>query len=604
MGESTSMTSLMIVVGIAFFIPIFLHRLKLNSIPVVVAEICAGIVIGKSGLNLVTEDAWLKLLSQLGFIFLMFLSGVEIDFSFLSKRKKSKGGANPFVLSVTVFLGILITSFGLSNALVWMHFIKEPFLMTLIIATISLGVVVPVLKQRRATETKLGQTILIITVLSDFVTMILLSVYISLRSQDTGKTLMLLAFFVAAIVLYYISRFISNRPFASRLKKGSIQLGTRGVFALILFSVALAQFFGGENILGAFLAGVIVSLLSPQEEFLHQLDSFGYGFLIPIFFIMVGVKLDILQIFQQPSLIALIGLLLVALFISKMLPALILRRWYTWRETFAVGMLITSTLSLVIAAATIARDLRLIDESLKNALILVAVITSFISPILYNRIYPEQEVRGGRKISIVGANPLTLPVAFHLLHEGYDVTVFTDKEPDGKRMYEGISYIRLPSYDLDLLKDKQAFDVEILVAATIHDSFNILVGQEALEEGIGQIIVRAEEPELRESVQAGITTFSTMFSAWTLLKAMVDYPSVVQLFAHPDDSIQEIVVKNPRYRNAPIKTLPFLKDILVIRIYRQNSFIIPHGGTQLYLGDHLLVSGSKEAIHQMKQGLE
>lgn len=87
--EHTSVASLVVVLIVAFLTPLLLHRFKL-SIPVVVAEIIMGLIIGKSGLNLVVQgDTWLETLSVLGFIFLMFLSGLEIDFSSFEKGKKN-----------------------------------------------------------------------------------------------------------------------------------------------------------------------------------------------------------------------------------------------------------------------------------------------------------------------------------------------------------------------------------------------------------------------------------------------------------------------------------------------------------------------------------
>ena len=88
MEQHASVLSLLIVVTIAFVTPILLHRFKLNFIPVVVAEIIMGLVIGKSGFDVVHEDMWLSTLSTLGFIFLMFLSGLEIDFTAFSGGKK------------------------------------------------------------------------------------------------------------------------------------------------------------------------------------------------------------------------------------------------------------------------------------------------------------------------------------------------------------------------------------------------------------------------------------------------------------------------------------------------------------------------------------
>ena len=88
MEHGLSVTSLLIVILAAFLTPIILHKLKLNMIPVVVAEILVGLIIGNSGFNIVESDMWLETLSTLGFIFLMFLSGLEIDFKAFSGEKK------------------------------------------------------------------------------------------------------------------------------------------------------------------------------------------------------------------------------------------------------------------------------------------------------------------------------------------------------------------------------------------------------------------------------------------------------------------------------------------------------------------------------------
>ncbi|WRN54941.1 cation:proton antiporter [Staphylococcus aureus] len=71
--------------------------------------------------------------------------------------------------------------------------------------------------------------------------------------------------------------------FLQKLMDGTTQIGIRAVFALIILLVALAEGVGAENILGAFLAGVVVSLLNPDEEMVEKLDSFGYGFFISYF---------------------------------------------------------------------------------------------------------------------------------------------------------------------------------------------------------------------------------------------------------------------------------------------------------------------------------
>ena len=121
----------------------------------VVAEIIMGIIIGQSFLNLVHKDSMLNILSTLGFIFLMFLSGLEIDFSTFKKIREidkvrtnmKKDVPSHLNLALTVFAFIMIISVILAYAFKWLGLVDDVLLMIIIISTISLGVVVPTLKR-------------------------------------------------------------------------------------------------------------------------------------------------------------------------------------------------------------------------------------------------------------------------------------------------------------------------------------------------------------------------------------------------------------------------------------------------------------------------
>ncbi|MFD2671217.1 monovalent cation:proton antiporter family protein [Marinicrinis sediminis] len=609
--HGTSLESLMIVVSIAFIVPILLHRFRLKMIPVVVAEIVAGLILGTSGFNLVSSDQWLELLSLFGFIYLMFLSGLEIDFSsFQSKQSnKPQKGPHPLWVSLFIFLGILTISFGLSNLFVLMGIVKDPYLMTIIIATISLGVVVPVLKEKRLTETPLGQTILMVTVVSDLITMILLAVYISISSGKVEQMLYLLLFFAVVIATYFFIRTFRGGKAFEVLKAGTVQLGTRAVFALIIMFVVLSETLEVEIILGAFLAGVIVSLLAPNKEFVHQLDSFGYGFLIPIFFVMIGVNLDIWELFKSPKILIFIPLLLIVLLISKLVPALILKKWFSWNEVIGSGILLSSTLSLVIAAATVAAEVGIITETMKGALILVAVLSCLLAPIGFNYFFPERK-HEKKVIAIVGANHITLPVSQDLLKEGYEVELYTSQPPAKEtkdEKYSRFPVIEVASLEVEELRKAGTFEADITVFATMDDEVNICLATYAVEEaGIEQVVVRVEDPEKHSHItqDARMTVMSTLYASRTLLKAVIEYPSAVKLITQHDDSIQEVKMNNGSLHNMLLKDLPFLGDTLILRIYRGDSFIIPHGTTEIKFGDRLLVSGEANYIHEMRRMLE
>jgi len=604
MEEHASFTSLTIVSAIAFVIPILLQQLKLKFLPVVVAEIIVGLLVGKSGFGLISEDSWLELLSMFGLIYLMFLSGLEIEFGQIrSKGTRKRIGPNPLVAASAACVGIGVVSYGLAQALLLMGFVSEPYLPMIMIATVSLGVVVPVLKEQKLIETPFGQTILLVSVIADFVTMIMLAVYISLRSQSVSSLVLLLVFFALVVTVYIFIKRSAKGKFAELVRRGTSQIGTRGVFALLLLFVVLSENMGVENILGAFLAGVILSLLSPDKSFVHQLESFGYGFLIPIFFIMVGVKLDVWALLSDWQIVLFIPVFLAAVYISKLVPSLLLGYWFGWKKALGAGILLSSTLSLVIAAATVAQELGIIDASMQGALVLVAILTCLISPVYFNRLVPKADKPPSR-IAIVGANHVTLPVSQDLMKDGCLVDIFSssvDSGPDDGRF----PLRQVDRLDIETLEEAGAFEADVLVCGSMDETLNLEIARHARRLGIERLIVRLEDPDLAAHAQEeGYTVFSTLYSSRILLKGLIDHPSALRLITQHDDSIQEIEVRNPAYNRKLLRMIPFVGNALVLRVYRGESFIIPHGSTEINLGDRLLVSGSGDHLRQMKEEFE
>lgn len=614
MEQHASITSLVIVIIVAFLTPIILHRLKLSFIPVVVAEIIMGLIIGKSGFNIVHEDAWLSTLSTLGFLFLMFLSGLEIDFTAFSGGKNkgraksnSKKEPNTFVVASVIFVGIFIASLGLSYLFVLAGFIENVFLMTLIISTISLGVVVPTLKDAHLMKTNIGQIILLVAVIADLATMILLAVFVSLYDTGGGNTWLLLVLFAAGVALYFIGRSFKNRTFINALSTGTTQIGTRAVFALIILLVAISETVGAENILGAFLAGVLVSLLAPDQEMVHKLDSFGYGFLIPIFFVMVGVELDLWSLFSEKKLLLLIPLLLLALFLSKMVPVYLLKKWYDTKTVLAAGFLLTSTLSLVIAAATIGERMEMISPQMSGTLILVAVISSVLTPILFKKLFPEEKAEEVKvKVAFIGANQMTLPVSRALQSSLYEPIIFHTKQDKAEKLADTVfEIIEIENYDIDTLDKVEVYDADIIVISTGDPDLNATIAVSAKERGVERVIARIESPDLAEQAQEeGIEVFSVLRSTESLLRAMIESPGVMTILTHQENSLHEIRMLNDHFDGMTLRRFPFTGDVIFVRILRENESIVPHGDTELRLNDRLIVTGSKEYVDELKRELE
>lgn len=615
MENAGSISSLVIVILAAFLTPILLHRLKLRMIPVVVAEIIIGLIIGKSGFDLVEESSWLETLSTLGFIFLMFLSGLEIDFSLFStkdrkkKKKKENKVANPVLLATLIFIAILILSFGLSYLFVLLGFMDNVYLMTLIISTISLGVVVPTLKETNAMQTTIGQTILLIAVIADLATMILLAVFVSFYGEaESGNMWLLLLLFGVGLLLYFVGKYFRNQPFFEGMSKGTIQIGTRAVFTLIIFLVALSESVGAENILGAFLAGALVSLLAPNQDLIQKLDSFGYGFLIPIFFVMVGVDLDLWALFQEPKILALIPLLFIALLISKFIPVLLLRKWYDMNTVFAAGMLLTSTLSLVIAAATIGERLGVINNEMHGALILVAVISCIITPPFFKKFFINtEEADYTQTVAFIGTNQATMPVVRELDSNEFESHLYHTKhenieENNSRTVFD---VIQLENYDVDTLEENEVFDHDILVVSTADEEKNAEIATIAKEKGVERVIARIEVPALQKKLkELEVHVFSVLLSSKTLLKAFIEAPNVVHILTDEDNALYEITLNNSQFDGVAIREFPFTGDVIMVRIFRGDVSIVPHGDTELALHDRLIVTGSPEYVEELQQLLE
>ncbi|WP_312039441.1 monovalent cation:proton antiporter family protein [Macrococcoides bohemicum] len=610
MGNHAELLSLVIVVVCAFLTPILLNRLRINFLPVVVAEILMGIIVGKSLFNWVDRTAMLNMLSTLGFIFLMFLSGLEIDFKAFkssSKQKKAKQKEpNPIVISSIIFIGILILSIIAAYLFKWAGIIDDVLLLVIIISTISLGVVVPTLKEMNIMQTTIGQIILLVAVIADLATILMLTLYGTLYAEGDSPIWLIGILIVFTGLFYITGKNFKKAPFLEKLMAGTTQIGIRAVFALIILLVALAEGVGAENILGAFLAGCVVSLLGPDKDMVNKLDSFGYGFFIPMFFIMVGVDLDIPALFKDPSGLIIIPFLLIAFYLTKVIPIAILKKWYDTKTVIASSFLLTSTLSLVIASAKIAERLGTIDGATSGTLILAAVITCVIVPILFKKTFPvaiteEKTI----KVAFIGKNQLSIPVAQSFKSDLYLPMLFYLKNNVDKRTIQDLETIELDAYSYEQLSATGLFDFDIVVCSTNDESINRSVAVMAKQEGVPRVICRLETLQEDDTLtEAGIEVFSEFQSTKILLKGLIESPNMLNLLSNVETSLYEIEMLNTKYHEMQLREFPFSGDIIFVRILRGNDSIVPHGETELHFKDRLIVTGERNYVDEIKRELE
>ncbi|MEW6220407.1 MAG: cation:proton antiporter [Thermodesulfobacteriota bacterium] len=241
-------------------------------------------------------------------------------------------------------------------------------------------------------RTALGQTVLVCATMADFCTLLGLTGLVLFQSHGWSWRLIgpLLVFLLFGLVLWAVrlrAWWFPHR--ARRLLGGSDpqELGVRAAFALLFVFVGLSELLGLEPILGAFMGGAILALVFESRGLLEEkLAGLSFGFLIPVFFIHVGIGFPLAAL-ASPGYLALTGQLLAAAIVVKLLPSLLLRlHGLSWRQCTLAGILLSARLSLIIAAAGIGVDQGLLPPDLQPAIITLALATASASPILFRRL--------------------------------------------------------------------------------------------------------------------------------------------------------------------------------------------------------------------------
>ncbi len=366
----------------------------LLRIPAVVAEIVFGVILGKSVLHFQFAGEWLPFLADLGFLLLMFQAGMEINFTILGRQSRGQIAFQ--------FLFFLVT-FGLSCG--FAYGLGRGMFLALVLSTTSLGLVMPILKETGYSKTELGQNILLAATLADFLTLFGITFFLLYIQHGISWQFALpVPLFLGFGLLLHLGRlWVWWHPKQAETVLGltadAQEIGIRLSMALLFLFVGLSELVHLEPVLGAFLGGMLFAFVFREKQMLEEkLSGMGFGFLIPFFFIHVGMQFDLANVLKYEQLIFTLELLGLALAV-KFIPALLLLfRGRPFREAFQVGVLLSSRLSLIIAAAAIGLENDLITQSMKDSIVLLALVTCFIGPTLFKLTVrgkggPEEERR-------------------------------------------------------------------------------------------------------------------------------------------------------------------------------------------------------------------
>jgi Kef-type K+ transport system membrane component KefB len=368
---------------IALAAPLLLGLAPALRIPAVVLEILAGVAVGPSGLGWVHIDLPVQIVALIGLAFLLFLAGLEIDVHRLRGR----------LLRLAV-LGYLVTvALGLAAGFgfVTVGWVRDPWLLAITLSATSLGLVVPVLKDARRAGGALGQTVIAASSVADFAAVVLLSLLFSTSGGSTGGKLVLLGLFAALVIVIGLAVSLAGRSMRlgdvlRRLQDTTAEIRVRAAVVLLVALVALAEKFGLESILGAFLAGALVGLLdrdtTSHPHFRTKLEAIGYGFVIPVFFVTGGLRLDLHALLANPAALARVPLFLLTLLLVRGLPALLYTRLFDRASVLAAGLLQATSLPFIVTATQIGILTGLMSPVTATALVCAGLLSVLLFPLL------------------------------------------------------------------------------------------------------------------------------------------------------------------------------------------------------------------------------
>ncbi|GAA1080426.1 cation:proton antiporter [Nocardiopsis composta] len=380
-GETAeTLRVLLVILAAAFLAPLVSDRIaRWVVVPATVLEILFGIALGPAGAGLIRETEAVAMLSELGLALLMFMAGYEIDFARI-KGRPLRRALLAWLCSVALGMAIAAALFGAS---------RTALIIGLALTTTALGTVLPMLRDSGALGGAFGTRFLASGTVGEFGPIVLIAVLLSGFRPAEG-TLLLAVFFVLA----GLAAWRATRPPSERLGRllratlgTSAQLAVRLCMLLVVLLVWLASSMQLDALLGAFAAGVIVRLMlttnHPQEAEAveSKMDAVGFGFLIPVFFVVTGVRFDLGALLADPPVLLLVPLFLTALLLVRGGPEYLLSRGeLAGAERPALALFSATGLPLLVVLTTIGTESGALDGAVAAALVGAGMLSVLVLP--------------------------------------------------------------------------------------------------------------------------------------------------------------------------------------------------------------------------------
>jgi Kef-type K+ transport system membrane component KefB len=370
--------SLLIIVAAAVLGPTLADLIRRPRVPGVVMEIALGILVGPQVLGWASRDVVVDTFASVGLCFLLFLAGYEIDL------RRIRG--TPMRLAGVTWALSLALALVLAGALAAQGFVIDGYLVGLALTTTALGTLLPIVADAGLSGTKFGSLLLAVGTVGEFGPLLAVTLFFS--GRETALAAAVLAGF-AALTIGTAAIAMRVRPprFMELLRRtlhSSSQLPVRLSVLLLVGLITAAGELGLDTLLGAFAAGLIVRMASsgPEAETVRiKLDAIGYGFVIPIFFVVTGIGFDLDALTSSPGAFAKLPLILLLFLLVRGVPTLLVyRRELPPRARTSLALMSSTALPMVVVITNIGLDAGEMRSGTAAALVGAAMLSVFVFP--------------------------------------------------------------------------------------------------------------------------------------------------------------------------------------------------------------------------------
>ncbi|MCT3531549.1 cation:proton antiporter [Latilactobacillus curvatus] len=366
------------------------HMSKRIGMPAVIGQLLVGIILGPALFGVLHENSFIHTFSEIGVVLLMFIAGLESNLTLLKKYFKPS-----LVVAVLGVIVPMISMYGMSLAFGISQL--ESLFIGVIFAATSVSISVEVLRELNVLESKEGTIILGAAVVDDLLAVIILSVLTSLfgaqlaaassTHMSLGLSLLLQALFMVAV--YFSVKWIV--PFVMHLSRRLLVPYASAITSLIICFgfVWFAEAVELSAVVGAFFAGIAISQTPYKEEINRHIEPIGYTVFIPVFFVSIGLSMNLASLNQH---ILFITILTVLAVFSKLIGSGLGARWMnnSPQGAYIIGAAMISRGEMALIIAQIGYNAKLLSELYYSEIIFVIIITTVLAPLILKHAVKRQ----------------------------------------------------------------------------------------------------------------------------------------------------------------------------------------------------------------------